>query len=124
MRLYFQFNFNNLLLFSFLFLANKTLYFPRFYGPFSNYLSVTSTPNLDEEAYSINRNKRASVRDFLISFVNNISISDLNSIRTQASLLFSLTMQPDEITRKSAVSRNKVNFISQYYAISFYSNNC
>ena len=56
-----------------------------------------------DSLYQINRNLRSKVRDALIIFINNISISDMDSLRTQAGMLSLLTSQTDEITRISAV---------------------
>jgi hypothetical protein len=50
------------------------------------------------------RNLRSQARDSLISFVNMISISDMDSLRTQAGMLSLLTSQTDEITRNSEVN--------------------
>ncbi len=35
----------------------------------------------------------------LIQYVNNLSISDMDSVRTQAGMLSMITSQTDEITR-------------------------
>ena len=53
--------------------------------------------------YETNRNLRSQARDSLIAFVNMISISDMDSLRTQAGMLSMLTSQTDEISRKSEV---------------------
>jgi hypothetical protein len=53
--------------------------------------------------YETNRNLRSQARDSLIAFVNMISISDMDSLRTQAGMLSMLTSQTDEITRSSEV---------------------
>jgi hypothetical protein len=50
------------------------------------------------------RNLRSQARDSLIAFVNMISISDMDSLRTQAGMLSLLTSQTDEITRNSEVN--------------------
>jgi len=54
-------------------------------------------------SFEINRNLRSKARDALIGFVNNISISDMDSLRTQAGMLAMLTSQTDEISRISEV---------------------
>ncbi len=51
----------------------------------------------------MNRNQRAKARDSLISFVNSISISDMDTVRTQAGMLSMLTSQIDEISRITEV---------------------
>ena len=53
--------------------------------------------------YEINRNMRSKARDALIVYVNNISISDMDSLRTQSGMLALLTSQTDEISRISEV---------------------
>ena len=53
--------------------------------------------------YESNRNLRSQARDSLILYVNMISISDMDSLRTQAGMLSMLTSQTDEITRSSEV---------------------
>ena len=53
--------------------------------------------------YELNRNKRAKVRDSLISYVNTLSISDMDTVRTQAGMLSMLTSQIDEISQNSEV---------------------
>ena len=52
----------------------------------------------------MNRNERAKERDSLISFVNAVSISDMDTVRTQAGMLSMLTSQIDEISRRSEVN--------------------
>lgn len=42
------------------------------------------------------------MRDFLADFINNMSISDISSIKSQASMLKEITGQIDEITRNLA----------------------
>ena len=60
--------------------------------------------------YEANRNQRADTRDALITYINNISVSDVNSVRTQSSMLATVTSQTDEISRKSAVNLNNLNY--------------
>jgi hypothetical protein len=52
----------------------------------------------------VNRNKRAKLRGILIKYINNISISDMDSVRTQAGMLVLATSQTDEITRDIQVN--------------------
>ncbi len=59
--------------------------------------------NITKNGYELNRNERAKARDVLISFVNAISISDMDTVRTQAGMLSMLTSQIDEISRMSEV---------------------
>jgi hypothetical protein len=39
------------------------------------------------------------MRFILIKYINNISISDMDSVRTQSGMLTMITSQTDEITR-------------------------
>ena len=49
--------------------------------------------------YEVNRNKRSLLRRTLIQYINNISIFDMDSVRTQSGMLAMITSQTDEITR-------------------------
>ena len=53
--------------------------------------------------YNSNRNKRAKTRDALSKFINGISISDMDSVRTQLGMLSMLSSQTDEISRQTEV---------------------
>ena len=53
--------------------------------------------------YEVNRNQRSHVRRILIQYINNISIFDMDSIRTQSGMLAMITSQTDEITREIQV---------------------
>lgn len=59
--------------------------------------------NITHFLYETNRNERSKTRDALIKYVNNISISDMDSVRTQAGMLSMISRQTDEITRNSEV---------------------
>lgn len=54
-------------------------------------------------AYLTAINDQAAVRDFLASFINNISISGVDSILQQAAMLYQLSLQINQITRNTAV---------------------
>ena len=54
--------------------------------------------------YWISRNQRSQARDALAEFVNDLSISDMDTVRTQLGLLSKLTSQTDEISRKTGVN--------------------
>jgi hypothetical protein len=56
-----------------------------------------------DSALELKRNLRSKARDALIVFVNKITISDMDSLRTQAGMLAILTSQTDEISRNSEV---------------------
>lgn len=57
-------------------------------------------------------NNQAAVRDFLATFINNISISDLDSIIQQSAMLYQLSSATDQITRNTAV---RIWTIPQFY---------
>ena len=59
--------------------------------------------NITNALYEINRNERSKAREAMILFVNNLSISNIDSIRTQAGMLSMLVSQTDEVTRNSEV---------------------
>ena len=80
--------------------TNDVAMVPSLYGANGNYKQ--SNGQISEATYEINRNKRANIRDNLVSFVNGLSINDIASVKTQASMLSILTGRPNEITRKSA----------------------
>jgi hypothetical protein len=68
------------------------------------YLLCSKNSNITlNSIYEINRNIRSKARDALIVYVNNISISDMDSLRTQSGMLAMLTSQTDEISRISEV---------------------
>lgn len=69
---------------------------------------------MTEIQFEENRNKRANARDYLANFVNNISISDINSIKAQSSMLKELTIQSDEVSRNLAVIK-KLPFYKKNY---------
>ncbi len=64
------------------------------------------TPAIDKYQYDLNRNKRSQARDSLINYINNISIFDMDSVRTQLGMLVMVTSQTDEISRNSGVNLN------------------
>jgi len=113
----------------------SSIAFPQIYGPMADYSGVnavikclilfknittmlcivlllkTKTQNINANVYNINRNKRAKTRDALSKFVNSLSISDLDSVRTQLGLLSMISSQTDEISRAFAVILEK--FLSE-----------
>ena len=54
--------------------------------------------------FEFNRNKRSQSRDVLSKYVNNLSISNMDSVRIQLGMLSMLTNQPDELSRNSLVT--------------------
>ena len=63
--------------------------------------------------YNANRNKRSKVRDSLAFFINGISISDMDSVRTQLGMLSMVSKQTDEISRATEVTCFFLAFSSQ-----------
>lgn len=61
------------------------------------------TSGISQTSYTDNQNTQAALRDFLSNFINNISITDINSVTNQAAMLSQLTSQTDQITRNTAV---------------------
>ena len=57
--------------------------------------------------YEYNRNKRSKSRDYLSKFVNNLSISNMDSVRIQLGMLSMLAIQSDELSRYSQVKIKK-----------------
>jgi hypothetical protein len=53
--------------------------------------------------FESNRNIRSQSRDLLSNFVNNLSISNMDSVRIQLGMLSMLTNQADELSRNSLV---------------------
>ena len=51
--------------------------------------------------FNSSKNSNSNIRDQLAYFINNISISDTSSIRTQSSMLAMLTQTPNEISRST-----------------------
>ena len=104
---------------------NNSILFPQIYGPMENYTGVSPVITfillfllkqnifileIDLKAqkmnifiYNINRNKRANTRDALVKFINDLSISDMDSVRTQLGLLSLISGQTDELSRASGV---------------------
>lgn len=73
--------------------------------------------------YESNRNKRSLARDFISKFLNNLSISNMDSVRTQLGLMTMLSSQTDELSRNSLVniyyfSKTFIrNFISNFFSL-------
>jgi hypothetical protein len=53
--------------------------------------------------FESNRNKRSQSRDVLSKYVNNLSISNMDTVRIQLGMLSILASQSDELSRKSLV---------------------
>ncbi len=59
---------------------------------------------MSKTIYESNRNKRSQSRDSLSKFVNNLSISNMDSVRIQLGMLTMLSVQADELSRSSQVN--------------------
>jgi len=72
-----------------------------------NYNSIKKTilksQNINADVHNINRNQRAKTRDALSLFINGLSISDMDSVRTQLGMLSLISSQTDEISRATGV---------------------
>jgi len=79
-----------------------------FYLYLSNSLGISpflfKSSNMDKVKYDLNRNQRSKTRDSLIGYINSISISNMDSIRTQIGMISMITAQTDEISRNSEVN--------------------
>lgn len=64
------------------------------------------------DQYADNQNLQAQWREYLAGFINNLSISDINSILNQASMLNALTSVTDSVTRTTAVCLIDIYIIS------------
>jgi len=60
--------------------------------------------------YEYYRNQRSNARDSLVKYINDISVSDMDSIRTQSGMLAMITSQTNEITRQAEVFKKIFNF--------------
>ena len=69
---------------------------------FSKGTSGNST-DVDEAA----RATRSAIRDSMINFVNGISISDINTVKAQASMITQLTGNTAELSRDGSVNNKK-----------------
>ncbi|RNA25490.1 polycystin-1-like isoform X2, partial [Brachionus plicatilis] len=78
--------------------SNSSTVLSSSYGPGSSFSGIKPS-NVDEKKFEENRNERADLRDYIANFVNNLSISDVSSVKSQASMLKELTSQTDEVTR-------------------------
>ena len=63
--------------------------------------------------YQANRNKRSKSRDSVAKFLNNISISNMDSVRTQVGMMSMFASQTDELSRYSLVDKNKFHFFNK-----------
>ena len=69
--------------------------------------------------YESNRNKRSKSRDSWSQYVNNISISNMDSVRMQLGMLSMLTSQTNELSRSTQVN-NIVLILGKIWIYDFY----
>ncbi len=69
-----------------------------------------SISDLNSNEDEIEKSKRASVREFLIDTVNNISSNSLSDIKVISSVLSSVTQSTQELSQKSAVNFHFILF--------------
>ena len=77
----------------------------------NNYIWKIKNINITGALFQINRNQRSQVRDSLAAYINEFSISNMDSIRTQAGMLSMLSSQTDEISRQTEVLLNHKRFM-------------
>jgi hypothetical protein len=68
------------------------------------HLIIIKTRNINDNLYNVNRNRRSRARDALSLFLNGLSISDMDSVRTQLGMLSIISIQTDELSRASEVN--------------------
>ncbi|CAF0957173.1 unnamed protein product, partial [Didymodactylos carnosus] len=63
--------------------------------------------------YSINLNLRANARDYIMQFITNLTITNVDSIQLQAAMISGLTKSTAELTREaSTLASNKCQLLS------------
>jgi len=80
-------------------------------------INFLKNKEMSKTIYESNRNKRSQSRDSLSKFVNNLSISNMDSVRIQLGMLSMLTLQSDELSRSSQVN---FHFKNREYTSLFY----
>ncbi len=71
---------------------------------------------MNRDLYNQNRNKRSQSRDALVMFINDLSIFDMDSIRSQLGMLSLISRQTNEISRESGVN---IVFFIMFWAFYF-----
>lgn len=61
-------------------------------------------------AYNTYLNSQANVRDYAIQFLNNLTVTTIDSIKLQASTISELTSVPTELTRQATVGFDRSCF--------------
>ena len=78
------------------------------------HINVKGTFNNNTQADETAREARSAVRDIMINFVNGISISDINTVKAQASMITQLTGNTAELSRDGSVSIKKYRLLSSF----------
>jgi len=65
--------------------------------------------------YKKDLNSQANVRDYLIPFLTNLSITTLNSIKFQSSSLAQTTQATNQLTRNALVNKAKKIFLKMLF---------
>jgi len=64
--------------------------------------------------YNVELNSQANVRDYLMTFTNNLLITTSNSINLQSSSLAQLTQATNQLTRAALVKSRRIFFIEDF----------
>lgn len=65
--------------------------------------NTSANTSLATSAYLAELNTHAIVRDYAIQFLNNLTITTIDSVKLQAAALAELTNVPTELTRQAVV---------------------
>ncbi len=71
--------------------------------------------------YNVELNSQANVRDYLMTFTNNLLITTANSINLQSSSLAQLTQATNQLTRAALVKSRRILFIEDFRLFLIYS---
>ncbi len=67
--------------------------------------------------YNEELNSQANVRDYLMTFTNNLLITTSNSINLQSSSLAQLTQATNQLTRAALVKSRRIFFIEDFHFV-------
>jgi hypothetical protein len=74
--------------------------------------------------YNVELNSQANVRDYLMTFTNNLLITTSNSINLQSSSLAQLTQATNQLTRAALVTFRKEIFLEDFLFLKFILEHC
>ena len=83
-------------------ITNSSYLLTESYSYLNKYELFEASAIRSQQEFDSNRNWRSNTRDSLAPFLSRLSISDVDSIRSQASMLTMLTSQSDEMSRNLA----------------------